>query len=123
MGMDIFFQAWSVFRQMVRFVLVTRSAVVVSSQLQRPLRIFVGFDCANPGYNDQIAMLKEQGSLTYNGFEIGPLFRLDSKTVSVLVLLMIGSLWIALQFKKQQILTQNSGFFIKPVPPSSGQEG
>ena len=46
---------------------------------------------------DSNFLWQEQASLTYNGFEIGPLIRLDSKTVSVLILLMVGSLWIALQ--------------------------
>ena len=46
---------------------------------------------------DSNFLRQEQASLTYNGFEIGPLIRLDSKTVSVLILLMVGSLWIALQ--------------------------
>ena len=68
--------------------------------------------------------------MVHNGFEIGPLFRLESKTISVIVLFMLGSLWIALQFRKQQVITSsmmmtNGGphFVIAPQQHGGGGGG
>ena len=53
-----FFQSWSVVRQMVRFALVTRNAVLVSSQIQKPLKTFMGSECRDVHRAKQIELIK-----------------------------------------------------------------